>query len=601
MAENRRIVELDFDDVYKNFVEAMKSQEFFQGYDFAASGLSALMQQLAYDQHYSAFYGNMLYSESFTDSAQLRSSITSHAKNLAYTPRSTTAARATVRITVSARNGIDPPPTLVLDKGALFTGSNSSDTTGALPVMFMNTSAIVSTVAPGQSHVFDNVVLYQGQYRVFEWTIDETDADQQLVLPNDRIDTSLLEVYVQEGSDDTKTFRYSRVDDIVELNAESRVYFLEETASGRFRIYFGNGVFGRRVPHGKVVRAVFFETDGADGNGLNQFELTRRADNSAGSQLLDYTVHVSTVTPSAGGAPPESIESIRFAAPRSFSARKRGLTPEDWEVVIKSNFSDVSSVRVWGGEDTQKPFGNFGRVYIAINPKTGGVLSKTRKAEIQAECRRRFRIAGIEPIVVDPEHVYVATSVTVRADPANSIIDTTTLQKTVYDAIIAYSDGNLGEFGKSFEYSRFVAAIDASDPAISSTTATIEMQSRLPVYLNAVSDYMFNYQNPFRPGTIRSNQITVDGLDVYIDDDGEGRLRFYRIEGTTKRIVNSYAGTCDYNSGGIILPVRITRADPVTHDLRISCVPVSQNIFARSNKIIHIDSENVNIAVEIVR
>lgn len=584
-----RITELDFDEVKANLLEMYANQDHWKGYDFEGAGLNFIADQLAYALHYASFYGNMTAAEAYLDSAVLRASIVSRAKELGYFPRSVTAARVELDVELRADENESLPSSVVIEKGTEFV-SVGGDSGGQ---SFTCVETRSSTSQDGDVHLFESIDVRQGRYKSIDFIVDETDPNQRFVLPHSGIDADLLEVYVQEGTDDTETERYALATTIIGLTGDSRVYFIEETSDGRNRVLFGDGILGKALPHSKIVRCVYFETEGPRGNSVLDFDLSTRSTNRIDPAFLTGTVEVVANGPSHGGSVAEDKESIKFNAPKRYSSRNRAVTDTDWAVVIRQNFSDVKSVKVWGGEEENSPFGHYGRVYVAINPSDGAVLTRKRKDEILTQLRRDHRILGINPVIVDRSIVWIVPDVEItlsrKRKPSVDVL------KEARKAVRTYSTESLERFDSGFEHSKVTGLVDEVDPAVSNTVLRVSLEGRLPVEIGETIPYEFSFGNPIEPGTLTSTPFTWDGRRV-VARDRNGEIYLVRANETGGETVKARAGTVDYDTGRVTLTqLRITRADHRTHDLRLRVNPSVVNLGAGRNRILKIDPAATDI------
>lgn len=587
-----RISDLGFDSIKENLKEFYKTQDHWKDYDFEASGLNLLLDQLAYTTHYNTFYANMLSAEMFLDSAETRSSVVSHAKSLSYTPKSITASKMSVDITVEEGVGGALPTSLTLPKGSKFNIKSADGTNdSAKGLKFITDKAYTSTLA-NNKHVFEDVILYQGAYKSVDFIVNKDDIDQRFILPHDKIDMALIEVYVQEGTDDTKLEKYVFADNIIELNGESKIYFTEETEDARFRLVFGNGVLGKELKDGKIIRVVYFETQGAIANGVSKLEFIRETNNVANSSLSNASVSISINTKSYNGSDAETVDSIKFRAPKNFLTRDRAVTADDWKFIILDKFHDIKSVKVWGGEDEDIAFGHYGKVYLSVNAEENAILTKNRKKDIVEYLKNNHRILGITPEIIDPEIIWLILDVKVTVSSTEVFVDPDTLKNKIQSNVDLYSSQNMLQFDHDFEHSRVTRMIDETDNGILNNLLNVEIEHRLRPFIGKESAYKVLFRNPIKKQSIISNRITWQNQIVQFEDDGNGKIHLFKINDDIKTIVLKNAGTVNYDNGEInINPVYIQKADSNTFDLRIRATPVNLNVYARRNKILKIDSD----------
>ena len=390
------ITDLDFDTVKDNFKSFLSQQTQFTDYNFEGSGMSVLMDLLAYNTHYLAFHANMLANEMFIDTALTRASAVSHAKSLGYLPSSAKASTAIVDVTVS---GVPTTQaTLVMAAGTIFTTS-VNDTSYQFVTIGDHTAS-----NPAGSCVFNEVSIYEGTRVRYTYTVNSSNLEQQFVIPSAAVDTSTVIVSVQASSSDITTEVYTLNTDYATLDSTSLKYFLQEIEEGRYEVYFGDGVIGKKPTDGNIVILDYVVTSGSTADGASAF--------IAASTVGGYS-NVSTLASasSSGGGDSESVDSIKFNAPLKYAAQGRAVTPDDYKAIVPSVYSNIKSIQCWGGEDNDPPI--YGRVYVAINPNTGTTLTTTTKNSIIASLKN-YNVASIVPVIVDPEVLYLVMGITAK-------------------------------------------------------------------------------------------------------------------------------------------------------------------------------------------
>jgi hypothetical protein len=584
-----RITETEFDGIKQNLIDFFKGQDYWKDYEFEASGLNLLMDLLAYSTHYETFYGNSQFAESFIDSAKRRESVVSLASELSYLPRSIKASKILMDITIRQRSGGPALPSqLILPKGTKFSGSTSSNSQNT----FITTNAYTSVQQDDGSHKIFDVEIYQGSYSSHSFYVNKNDKWQKFILPSDKIDIDFLEVYVQEGSDDMELVKYNRVSNLLDVDENSRIYFLNEAIDGRYQIHFGDGVLGRAVKHGKIIRVVYLVTNGIDGNGTKNIVL-------GNSDLFsDYDVEININAPAAGGAERESVESIKFNAPKHFVTRDRAVSRSDWENIIREKFTGIKSVKVWGGENEDIPFGQFGRAYIAINPDDNTVMTEARKKEIVDELRRKYGVILTTPIIVDPDVLYLKPTINVFVNILDLKTDEDSLKSKVVNTVSEYSDEALERFEYNFEPLTLASRIWNIDTGvITNTTIKVILEHRIVPEIQQRRSYAFDMRNGIVEGTVASNEIQWDFRKVYLQDVN-GVLQLYEIVDGNKIVVNNDIGTVDYSTGRFeIRSIYIQKVNKKTFDWRISAQPRNEIIITEKNKILKIDKDSVSVDV----
>ena len=351
MATKLEISELDFDGIKSNLKTFLSQQDEFTDYDFEGSGMSVLLDVLAYNTHYLGYNANMLANEMYLDSADLRSSVVSLAKQVGYTPTSCTSSTATIDVLVNNASGAS----LTMSRGTKFT-----TTVDGQSYSFVNNADVSITPTDGV-YKFSNLTVYEGSYLNYKYTVNTSDIDQRFIVPNDSVDTTTLTVKVQESSSDATTNTYTLATGITELDATSKVYFLQEVEGGRFEVYFGDGVLGKAVADGNIVILDYINCNRDAPNGATTFSLS-------GTIGGFSSATVTTVSNASGGTGLESINSIKYNAPRDYTAQDRAVTTEDYKTLVKSLYANAQAVQVYGGEDAATP--DYGKVYISIKAKS---------------------------------------------------------------------------------------------------------------------------------------------------------------------------------------------------------------------------------------
>ena len=600
------VTEFDFDDVKSNLKIFLKSQTEFTDYDFEGSGMNILLDVLAYNTHYLGFNANMLANEMFLDSASLRSSVVSHAKTLGYEPTSATAPKAIVDVTLNT-TGV---ATATLSAGTVFTS-----TVDEVDYQFV-TIADVTKSNTGAGIPFTNIDIYEGTYVTTRYTVDSSDVDQRFLLPDNRSDTSTLTVKVQTSSADTTTTTYTKATDITQVSSTSSSYFLQEVESGKFEIYFGDGVVGKALSDDNIVILQYVVTNKAGANGASIF-----ANSGAIATVTD--VSVSTVGSASGGAEPESISSIKYNAPLDYASQGRCVTAEDYKLYAKKLFTNTESVQVWGGEhgsfDTSLGVTDtavYGKVYISIKSTTGNDLTTTEKNQLVTDLAP-YTVASITPVIVDPETTYLILTTKFKYDSSATTSITADLETSVTSTLTTYNTDNLKQFGSMFRHSQLTGQIDDTDTAILSNVTNLSVGKFFTPTITASTAYTVNFNNAFynphsghnatAGGIIASTGFKISGDTtnvMYFDDDGEGNLRVYYIVAGVRVYQDSTAGTVTYSTGKIsINGIYITDVSDVdgatSTQIRVTATPDSKDIVPVRNQLLEIDFTNSTITGEV--
>lgn len=606
MANNSiSLVALDFDGIKANLKSYLQAQPQFADYNFNGSNISVLLDILSYNTHLNAFYLNMVASEMFLDSAQLRNSVVSKAKELNYTPKSIKSAQATLNLTFP-QSGLS---TFSIPVGTKFTGKNANGT-----YTFVTTN---STVLYPSGGIFaaNNFVISEGVNTSDSFVINNTIEGQRFVLSSKNVDTSSVAVTVIENNGQTNTI-YTKADNLYGLDATSTVYFLQGAEDNKYEIVFGDGVFGKTPLNGSLVFASYRSSYGTDANGTTNFNLDTNLGTYNGySSVIDPTITV--VSAGNAGANAESIESIRFNAPRHYQTQDRAITQNDFKSMILQEFSDVKTVHVFGGETVNNSV-QFGKVFISPVSYSGYTLSNTEKDEIEAFLANKCTL-GIKPKVIDPDFLYLILNSTVKYDPNSTTYSAYDIQNIVSNAVLAYNTEYLTDFNIEFKLSRLEAAINDADPSISSNETTVVMRKDISPTLNSDTYIDVNFHNPVTAGSLYTTQF-ISGGDVYVYTDFNSNNNTFTIKQNNNGTVSinnstnvvylknvttpgyeSYTpvGTIDYATGSIQLAKIVINGFVSETSLKFYATPLNQNIYAKENDLMEIDAaEGINLTVK---
>ena len=511
---------LDFDQIKTNLKSYLKQQSTFQDYDFEGAGLNILMDLLAYNTHYNAYYLNMVANESFLDTALLRDSVVSHAKTLGYTPYSVTAPKATINVTVES--GSTTPETATISKGFTFS-SNLIDSVSYNFVTLNETKVTKSNTA----FYFENLDVYEGSLVSYSFNyVQNSNPKSIFILPNSAIDTSTISVSVTPNSGNTATQVYNPVTEILDVDSTSLVYFLQESRDGNYEIYFGDDVIGKALIDGSIITVNYLVTNGTAGNKVNGFR--------PASVIAGYTnITVDVVNVAAGGSDRESVDSIKYSSSAQYATQNRLVTVKDYESYIKSHYPSVDSISVWGGEDEIPKV--FGKVYVALKPKGNYFISETEKQRIVDEIISPKAIVSVQTEIRDPEYLYLILENAVQYDPKKTILTEEQIKTNIRQAVLNYNNTNLNKFGTiyvSSEVQDGIANIDTN--AIIGVRTTTRVQKRFAAQLNDSVSYIIKYNVPIHRGTI-TNKLTSTQFSIY---DTSGTSRTAQFEETPQ----SYTG-----------------------------------------------------------
>ena len=589
------LTSLDFDGIKESLKDYLKSLPTFTDYDFEGSALSHLLDILAYNTHYQAFYANMVANEMFLDTAVTRPSVVSRAKHLGYIPSSFSAAKATVDISYPSAQ-----TDAVVPARSIFTarGVDGSSFT------FTNPSA--HTI---NGFTAENVEIYEGSYKNYTYVVDSSDASQKFIIPSKTVDTQLLNIRVQTSVTDTTGYlnEWTLADNILDITNTSYAYWVQEIENGYYEIYFGDGIVGQKVSDGNLVMIEYFETNGPDANDTGSNDSTStRAFTMSGSGGASVIVKQKAV----GGGAKENTESVRFYAPKAYQSQNRSVTVDDYTTNIKKDYSNVESIYVWGGEDNDPP--QYGKVFVAIKPQTGTMISEGEKKSIVDTYIKNKSLVTIIPEVVDPDYIYLLVDSQIYYDPAKTKLSSAEIEALAKIQILSYADNDLEKFTNNFLYSVFTTKLNRIDISVTNNRSIVTMQKRLSPLFGVSSTYDIKFNNALEhphdghmPGTIRSDAFlykkkTGETTTAYMEDDGFGRIQLYEFSGSIKVIFQENIGTVNYDTGLVTLTSFAPNQLEGQSFIKINAKPRTLDIIASKRDILLIDrndSESIKTSI----
>ena len=591
---NYRISELDFDEIkinLKQFLVNYRDKDknlIFKDYDFEASSLSILLDLLSYNTHYNAYLANMVANEMFLDSAVKRESAVSISKHLGYTPLSYRSAKAQVSFVIA--NPAGNPTTLTLPKFSPF----STIIDGTL-YTFVNLDSV--TISPvNDEYLFSNVDLVEGQPLNFTYRVNASGPDEKYSIPNNNIDTSTIRVVVQNSYSDTTQTTYTVAGNLEALTGQSQVYFIEESPTGYYEIFFGDGVLGKKLSDGNLVRIEYLVSNGSKCNVSNEIDQEFSLQTNVGGVNLEAPIIASRN--STGGDEADNLEEIKFKAPRFLSSFNRAVTANDYKAIIESNYPLVESISVWGGEENIPPV--YGKVFISLKPYSGYTINTELKEKIKLEILADRKMMSIIPEFKDPNYLFVTVNAKVKFDPKNSKYNQSEITTLVRAKIEEYFQQELQKFDKDFVYSKLSRAIDSVDLSILGNAVSFQIQKRITPLVNTESIYTgtsaLKFANQLVSNTIQSTVFYYkkDNIiySVYIKDiltaGTTGTLNLYNS--LTDTILIQNIGTVDYVKGTITIP-SLTPAGYYenNNDIRISAKITELDIQSSRDLILIID------------
>ena len=525
MADRLRISELDFDTIKTNLKTFLNQQSEFTDYDFDGAGLNILLDILAYNTHYNAYYLNMVANEAFLDTALLRDSAVSHAKTLNYVPHSTRAPVAIIDFSVESNT--TTAATMTLSEGFSFL-SNQIDSKSYNFVVLDD----VTVTKSNTEFVFENLEIYEGQLVTYNFTHNSaTNPKQIFTLPDNNIDTTTLKVTVAPSVGNTSTSVYNKVTDILNVDGTSEVFFLQEERSGKYQIYFGNDVVGKSLPDGASVSTTYLLNNGTAANKANNFVATATLTDSLGNSQTNFTI--TPVSAAAGGADRESVDDIKFSASAQFSTQNRLVTFKDYESYILNNYPNLDSVSIWGGEDNVPRV--YGKVFVSLKPTANYYISEAEKQRIIDEIISPKAIVAVQTEILDPEFLYLIVESDVQYDAKKTNSSETAIKQSIRNAVLSYRDRELNKFDTRFILSKMQDDIDDTDlNAILGSETIVRVQKRFKPAIGVSQAYTINFNVPLHRGTI-SNKLVSSEFGV---NDSNGVRRNVTFE----EIPQSFSG-----------------------------------------------------------
>ena len=606
---------LDFNEIKAQIRDYLRSNSNFSDFDFEGSNFSILIDTLAYNTYINAFNANLVANETFLDSAVIRENVVSLARNIGYVPRSKTAARAIISFDVESANSA---PRLYLKPGLVCVGE-ANDTTFRFSTLETYTSSLNNGVSS-----FTNIEVLQGTLLEKQFQINNS-QDQRYILSNSDIDASTIKVYVSAPADTGIGREYKMIDNILNINKDSEIFFIQEVQDEKYEILFGDGFFGKKLENGSVVTVRFIITDGEEGNGAGGranttgnfdfagvFTNLDPIDPSSLTVIPDSGITVTTVENASNGAEQEDLSSIKYFAPRLYSAQYRAVTGRDYEAIIQTIYPRTESVAVVGGEELDPP--QFGKVQISIKPKNGTYVSDFDKQQIKNNLKS-YAIAGINADIIDLKVLYVELDSTIYYNSAQ-VSSSNKLKSRITNVLTDYSKNiDINKFGGRFKYSKALQLIDRVDSAITSNITKVKIRRDMKVLINQFAQYELCFGNKFHINpegyNIKSTGFKVSGSDnvVFFTDvpnktangslDGSNKGILSAISRDNKnelRVIVKSVGTVDYAKGEILLnTINITETNADNDIIEIQAFPDSNDVIGLKDLYLSFDVSNTQI------
>ena len=575
-----KFTNLDFDQIRVQIKSYLRANSNFKDFDFEGSNFSVLIDTLAYNTYITAFNSNMIVNESFLDSATVRENVVSLARNIGYVPRSRSAAKANISFSF---NTTSTSPTATLSAGLVCVGTIENSN-----YVFSIPNDIVTTIVNGVA-TFDNIDIFQGTFLRKQFVVDGS-LDQRFLLDNSFIDSSTIVVKVK-GLSDTGTLgrEYTLSDNILNVDSTSEIYLIQEARDERYELLFGDGYFGKKLENGAVISATYIITDGKDGNGPTNFSYSGRVVDDLGNPIIpSNNITITTNSAAANGGDIETVDSIKYFAPRIYASQYRAVTARDYEAIIQSIYPNTESVAVVGGEELDPP--EFGQVLISIKPKNGDFVSDFDKQNIQSKLKN-YSLSGINQRIIDLKVLYVEIDSAVYYN-SSQVSNVNEVKSKIMRVLNTFSTSNINKFGGRFKYSKLGQIIDGSDVSITSNITRVIIRRNLKFLLNQSAQYELCYGNSFKKNmsgfNIKSTGFTLANQTgtLYFTDvpDATGDMGVLSVvrqssDSNEYTVIVKSAGSIDYKKGEIIVnTLTITSTVKANNIIEIQAFPDSNDV-----------------------
>ena len=590
---------LDFKSIRSQIKDYLRANSNFTDFDFEGSNFSVLIDILAYNSYITAFNTNMAVNEAFIDSATLRENVVSLAKNIGYVPRSKRSARAKISFFVDT-SGLNSR-TVTIRPGVVALGALEGGS-----YIFSITKPITTNVDSNGIAYFNNVDIFEGIFLTKNYQYNDSQPNQKFIIPNPNVDTSTIRVRVFSNTNE----EYNAYTNIFDVDKDSKLFLLQEIEDEKYQIIFGDGIFGKKPLGGSSINISYVVTNGKFGNGASGFTFSGILVDNNENIITKGISLLTTVQPAENGDDIESIESIKYLAPRVYSSQYRAVTANDYKGLIPYIYPNVESVIAYGGEETSPP--EYGKVFISIKPRNGSFISQITKDDIKRKLKQ-YSIAGIKPEIIDLKYLFIELDINVYYNSSliSSIDD---LKSQVMNTLLKYSNtSEVNNFAGRFKYSKIIGLIDETNNAITSNITKVKMRRDLQPILNKLASYEICFGNEFhirktnftdnRGYNIKSSGFTISGVEnlIYMSDvpinDDIGTIFFFRFEQNTPFIVSKNAGRVQYKKGEILLnPVVITSTEK-PNGIEIQAVPESNDIVALRDLYLSLSIENTLVNI----
>jgi hypothetical protein len=580
---------LDFNDLRTQIKDYLRSNSNFTDFDFEGSNFSVLIDILAYNSYITAYNTNMQANEAFLDSATLRENVVSHARNIGYVPRSKKSSKA--KISFSVDTSSYNSRTVTLKAGPFALGAVQDGN-----YIFSIPSDVTVPVNTSNIAFFENLDIYEGSYLTKTFTVDYSQPNQRFLIPNSNVDTSTIRVSVSNSTIEV----YTLYENILNVNKTSKLFLIQEIEDEKYEILFGDNILGKKPEHGSTISISYIVTNGKSADGSANFTFSGNIKDNNSTNITSGISLITTTSSSENGDDIETIDSVKYLAPRVYASQYRAVTANDYKGLIPYLYSNIDSVTAYGGEELDPP--QYGKVFISIKPRNGNFLSEITKNDIRKKLKQ-YSIAGIKPELIDLKYLYVEIDSTVYYNPA-FISDPVIIKNQVLNTLNSYSiSSDVNSFGGRFKFSRVNTLIDNTNRGITSNITKVRMRRDLSVEMNKFATYEVCFGNKFHQKTgkynIKSSGFKIKDVadTLYLTDDPidsmNGKILFFKLIDNVPTIISSDAGTVDYLKGEIKLNiVNIVSTSLPNNKIEIQAIPESNDVIALKDIYLQIDINN---------
>ena len=599
MSNNLKVNNLEFEELKSNLIEFLHGQEKFKDYNFYGTGFDVILDTLAYNTFYMGTYAHLLANESFIDSSNLRESLTSKAKLLNYIPKSSFSAISDINIHLDINVDNEPDDEkFTINRGEFAESTNNISGTVRKFVLLDDVYVYNKSISSdGFQYQTDTIQIYEGEFANDYYVYDAQSTstwNTTFILTNRDVDYRTIRVKVYENDTSDNYTAFKLVDDFMRVDGDSAIFFITTDDLGYYEIFFGNGVYGKKLENNNYIEISYVNNTGELGNDARTFVYT--GDDLIGNDLSVVDVTIDTETHSSGGRGEETLQELKFNVPNHYKRQNRLVTLDDYKSILLSEYNNIQSINIWGGEDNYNKV--YGRVFISIKPKIGDVLSSKAKQKIQNEILDKYNIVTMDTTIVDVDFLYLNLKNQTTFNPIHTIKSSGEISTIVNETIMDYDTNYVSKFDGYFSNSRLYEHILNSDSSITSTYNYIELEKHISPSFETSQSYTIDFSGQVIKNTIESNKFIFRGLPSYFVDDGEGNIVIHYeslIDGTQYTYTNEYFGEINYDSG-VIITSNIVIDEIVEGDkLIIKSLPVEPDFYPLRNNIIKINSLSIKV------